>query len=67
MISTRYNYLAARLSKLPPKELAGLFDRDRVTVRTGILRIETLVKKDRALAAHITRLEASLRVVRSAP
>jgi chromosomal replication initiation ATPase DnaA len=53
-------YLTARLSKLPPQDLAGLFGRDRVTVKSGIERIATLVAKDKDLAARVAKLAAGL-------
>jgi chromosomal replication initiation ATPase DnaA len=54
-------YLTARLSGLPHPEIAGLFERDRVTLKSGIARVERLVSEDKELAAKIAKLEEGLR------
>jgi hypothetical protein len=59
-------YLTARLSKLPVPEIAGLFERDRVTLKSGIARIERLVTEDKDLAARVATLEEGLRSTRAA-
>jgi hypothetical protein len=56
-----FYYLAQRLSGLSLPALASLFKRDRVTLRSGIRRIDALVSEDKDLAARIAKLEDSLR------